>query len=67
MGASRIFFNQLFKSYQGDEAVGAGAGPDGLSCGTRPCWLPQPIHAAAGAYVGATQKPLPLGRAEGSR
>lgn len=66
MGPSRVF-NRLFKCYQGDQAVSAGAGPDGLSCKTQPRWLPQPIHTAAGAYVGAIQKPLPLGRAEGSR
>lgn len=65
MGASRVF-NQLFKCYQGEQAVSAGAGPDVLSCKTQHCWLPQPIHAAAEAYVGAIQKPLPLGRAEGS-
>lgn len=47
MGVSRVF-NQLFKCYQGEQAVSAGAGPDGLSC--EPCWLPQPLHAAAGAY-----------------
>lgn len=63
MGVSRGF-NQLFKCYQAEQAVSAGAGPDGLSCKT--CWLPQPIHAAAGAYVGAIQKPLPLGSAGGS-
>lgn len=39
MGVSRGF-NQLFKRYQGEQAVSAGAGPDGLSC--EPCWLPQP-------------------------
>lgn len=59
-------FNQLFNCYQEEQTVSAGAGPDGLSCKTQPCWLSQPIHAAAGAYVGAIQKPLPLGRAEGS-
>lgn len=47
MGVSRVF-NQLFKCYQGEQAVSASAGPDGLSC--EPCWLPQPLHAAAGAY-----------------
>lgn len=47
MGASRVF-NQLFKCYQGEQAVSAGAGPDGLSC--EPCWLPQPPHAGAGAF-----------------
>lgn len=66
MGTSHVF-NQLFKCYQGEEAASAGAGPDGLSCKTQPCWLPRPMHAAAGAYLGAIQKPLPLGRAEGSR
>lgn len=39
MGASCVF-NQLFKCYQREQAVSAGAGPDGLSC--EPCWLPQP-------------------------
>lgn len=33
IGASHIF-NQLFRCYQGEQAVRAGAGPDGLSCKT---------------------------------
>lgn len=42
MGVSRVF-NQLFKSYQGEQAVSAGAGPDGLSCKTQALLAPQPI------------------------
>lgn len=36
-------FNQLFKCYQGEQAVSADAGPDGLSCKTQDLLAPQPI------------------------
>lgn len=42
----------------------AGDGLDGLSCRNKPCSLSQPIQAAAEAYVGAIEKPLPLGDQE---
>lgn len=66
MWASRVFISYVSVSRENKLSVQVLA-LMGFYVRNRPVCFPQPIQAAAEAYVGAIQKPLPLGRAERSR